>query len=306
VRAAFGTDEPSALNRSYRELARHYGFKVDPTPPRAPKKKGKVESAVKYVKSSFFRPRGEMEVAVAQRELTRWVREIAGKREHGTTGKAPLHEFETHERAALLPLPAVPFTPVIWKKAKVHQDAHLVFDRRLYSVPWRHIGAEVWVRARGSTLELYVHDERVATHDRRGPGPRSTIEAHLPEQRAALRHRCRSYWEERADRIGPEVGAYIREVFDSDQQLSMLRTVQAIVTHLEGFPSQRARRACQRAQFYGSYNYGRIKSILRRALDLLPLPDESVPPAKPLASPRFARRLDELVQVSLEESHAPN
>jgi hypothetical protein len=37
IRAAFGADGPSALNRSYRELARHYGFKVDPTPPRAPK-----------------------------------------------------------------------------------------------------------------------------------------------------------------------------------------------------------------------------------------------------------------------------
>ena len=29
------------------EVARHYGFKIDPTPPFAPKKKGKVESAVK-------------------------------------------------------------------------------------------------------------------------------------------------------------------------------------------------------------------------------------------------------------------
>ena len=40
VRAAFGVDEPASLNRSYRELARHYHFKIDPTPIRAPKKKG--------------------------------------------------------------------------------------------------------------------------------------------------------------------------------------------------------------------------------------------------------------------------
>jgi transposase len=55
LRAAFTPDEPSALNRSYREVARHYGFKVDPTPPYAPQKKGKVEAGVKYVQSNSSR-----------------------------------------------------------------------------------------------------------------------------------------------------------------------------------------------------------------------------------------------------------
>jgi transposase len=32
IRAAFGAGDPTVLNRSYRELARHYGFKNDPTP----------------------------------------------------------------------------------------------------------------------------------------------------------------------------------------------------------------------------------------------------------------------------------
>ena len=52
IRAAFGTEEDSALNRSYRELARYYRFKIDPTPPYAAKKKGKVEAGVKYVKNN--------------------------------------------------------------------------------------------------------------------------------------------------------------------------------------------------------------------------------------------------------------
>ncbi|MCY1021349.1 DDE-type integrase/transposase/recombinase [Pyxidicoccus sp. MSG2] len=46
LREAFTPGKPSALNRSYREVARHYGFKVDPTPPYAPQKKGKVEAGV--------------------------------------------------------------------------------------------------------------------------------------------------------------------------------------------------------------------------------------------------------------------
>ena len=76
IRAAFGVDDDSVLNRSYRELARHYGFKVDPTPPRSPEKKGKVEAGVKYVKRSFFAVRkDEKDIDVLRRELARWAAE---------------------------------------------------------------------------------------------------------------------------------------------------------------------------------------------------------------------------------------
>ena len=40
VRAAFAVDEVTGLQRSYRELARHYGFQIDPAPVRQPAKKG--------------------------------------------------------------------------------------------------------------------------------------------------------------------------------------------------------------------------------------------------------------------------
>ena len=48
----------------------------------------------------------------------------------------------------------------------------------------------------------------------------------------------------------------------------MLRTVQAMVTHLEKFPAPRGAAACLRAEHYGSYRYGAIKNILRDGLDL--------------------------------------
>jgi hypothetical protein len=139
IHAAFGvSDATCALNRSYRELAQHYGFKVDPAPPAAPKKKGKVESAVKYVKNNALKGRYGESIIDVNGYLDQWVVEIAGKRCHGTTGKKPLEVFEAEERAALLALPVRAYEPVTWKKATVHQDSHVVFDRRMYSVPWRH------------------------------------------------------------------------------------------------------------------------------------------------------------------------
>src|SRR5262245_14532712 len=97
-------------------------------------------------------------------------------------------------------------------------------------------------------------------------------ESHLPAQRAALRHRSRSYWEDRAEKIGADVVDLVRELFHSDDVLSDLRQVQAIVTHLEKFPRERAQAACRRAGFYGNVSYRAIKTILTKALDLEPLP----------------------------------
>jgi len=53
--SAFGTDrERLVVNHSYRELARHNGFHIDPTPPRAPQKKGKLEFEVTHVSLNFL------------------------------------------------------------------------------------------------------------------------------------------------------------------------------------------------------------------------------------------------------------
>jgi hypothetical protein len=40
--------------------------------------------------------------------------------------------------------------------------------------------------------------------------------------------RSQSYWQECAEHIAPEVGTYVRVLFDAADVLSMLRTVQAV------------------------------------------------------------------------------
>lgn len=296
VRAAFGVGGATALNRSYRELARHYGFKVDPAPIYQPKKKGKVESGVKYVKGNFFRGRDELEADVLRPKLAQWVREVAGTRLHGTTGRRPLDVFESEEKAALQALPARRYQLVLWKEATVHRDSHVEYARRLYSVPWRLIGKKVWLQVTGDAVIVFANDERVPTHSRRGEGVRSTVDEHLPEHRAPLRHRSRAWWEERAARIGPETAQYVKDIFDSDDVLSQLRPVQAIVMHLERHPVERAEKASRRARHFGSFDYRSLKNILTRGLDLERLPATAVADtSSPQESFRFARSAAELL-----------
>jgi hypothetical protein len=293
IRAGFAVDEASTLHRSYRELARHYGFIVDPTPVRAPQKKGKVESAVKYIARNFLTPRTFADIHEARRELLRWLDQVAAQRRHGTTGRKPGEVFEAEERPFLRPLPERPYELVVWKQAQVHRDTHAMFDGRLYSAPWTLVGQQVWVRATAGTVALYHDDKRVATHDRRGPGKRSTVESHLPEHRADYRHRSPDHWLERADRLGPEVGDYVRAIFASDAVLSKLRVAQSVVKQLEAVPPERARAACARAGHYGAYTSGAVKKILAGGLDATLAP-ELAPPPPPEPHPRFARDFSDL------------
>jgi len=307
IRAAFGMRDEPVLNRSYRDLARHFGFKIDPTPAYSPEKKGKVESGVKYVKRNFFGARAdERDASVLAGELTRWVNEIAGMRRHGTTQKRPLELFEQVEQQALLPLPATKWEPVVWRTPTLRRDCHALVDGGWYSAPWRLVGRVLLARCTKRSVVLFWEDVRVATHDRVAAGTRSTVDEHLPEHRSQYRHRARSYWEQRADQLAPEIGAYVREIFDSDDVLNQLTKVQAIVAHLETFPLDRAVAAARRASFFGSYSYQAIKNILRKGLDMTPLPTVVVPESAAAERPRFARDIQELLQFPTEKNDAPH
>jgi transposase len=299
IRCAFGLEDDLSVNRSYREVARHYDFLIDPTPPRDPKKKGKVEAGVKYVNGNFGKtvPAG-LDIDEVNRQLRHWVEAVAGRRDHGTTHRQPLEMFEAEERAALLPLPVRPYVPVLWKKAKVHTDSHVVFDKRLYSVPYRHLGKEAWIRATPNEVVVFVDDERVAMHDRRGPRHRSTDDTHLPADRVGHRHRGHDFWTRRAAALGDEVGLLVGEIFALADAVNPLRTVQGIVMLLEKHPRDRANNVAKRARYYGIRNYKGIAEMLRKALDFEPLPQDL--PLELPNNPRFARSVEELLATKKE------
>ena len=307
IRAAFDVRSEPVLNRSYRDLARHYGFQIDPTPPYNPEKKGKVESAVGYAKRNFMKTIGdERDITVLNIQLTHWVLEVAGKRTHGTTHKRPLNQFEIGEKTKMKALPLLRWDPISWRQPMTQRDCHALVEGARYSAPWRLVGKRLLARISSTSVELYWENTRVATHERLLGGERSTHDEHLPPERGEYRQRERGYWIERAQALGEEVDRYVDEIFTSDDVLSQLTKVQAIIRHLETFPIERARAACRRASFYGSYSYRTIKNILREGLDLEPLPTLVVPASESLEDPKFARNIQELLDFPVEKTDAPN
>ena len=70
------------LNRSYAELAAHYGCLIDPARALKPKDKPRVERQMPYVRDSMWSGRDWADVTGMQRGALVWCTEVAGHRPH--------------------------------------------------------------------------------------------------------------------------------------------------------------------------------------------------------------------------------
>jgi transposase len=293
VRASFGGDP--VIQRAYRECAEHYGFRIDPTRPRTPEHKGKVEQGgVHYIKRQFLAGRDPEPIDNLNSKLRHWTTETAGQRLHGTTKERPLDRFERIERDALLPLPRTTYDPAVWKQVTVYRDCYLSFEGSYYSVPHRLVGQRIWLRAGTRTVTIYngAH-ELITTHDRAAkPGERQTHLDHLPREKVAGLVLSRESVLLRAEAIGPSTQMIVQDLLDHRPE-DRLRSAGRVISLAETYGRDRLERACTRARYFGETEYPAIKRILDRGLDAATLTQ-----TEPLADATryvFARQVGDFV-----------
>ncbi|WP_037176050.1 IS21 family transposase, partial [Rhizobium sp. Pop5] len=80
-------------------FARYWGFAPRACAPYRARTKGKDERGVGYVKKNAIAGRRFENWASFEAHLDRWIREIADRREHGTTGEAPIERFAAEAEA---------------------------------------------------------------------------------------------------------------------------------------------------------------------------------------------------------------
>jgi len=278
--------------RSYRELAEHYGFLISPCRPRTPRHKGKVESGVHYVNRNALAGRTFTGRDEANAHLMRWNREVAGVRDHGTTHEAPLARFEK-ERPVLQPLPATRYEVTVWKEVKLHPDCHVVFEYSYYSAPFRLVGQKLWLRAMPQRIELYYNHDLLATHPRAcDRGMRVTHNDHLPPEKIQGLLGLPRYVREQAALIGPFTAELVERLL-GERPVDRLRTAQAILQFAKRVSRERLEAACKRALSFNEVGYQSIKRILAKGLENKPMEDPSKAGPLPKTSV-FARPASEL------------
>jgi transposase len=278
----------AVVQRAYRELAEHYGFLISPCRPATPQHKGKVEQGgVHYLKRNFLAGRDFRDVVEANEKALIWCNDTAGLRVHGTIQEQPLRRFEEIERDALLALPTAPYALAVWKKAKLHPDCHVVFEKSFYSAPHRLIGQRLWVRGADTSVVIFHEHEPVATHTRAGrPGTRRTNPDHLPPGKVVGLMASPAWCLKRAHEIGPQAAELVGRLL-GERPLDRLRTAQSILKLAHKYSPRRLEAACARALRFDEISYPAIKRILERSLDLQALVPTTRP--LPLEAPLFAR-----------------
>jgi transposase len=156
------------INRTYAELAHHYGVAIIPARAAKPRDKAKAEVGVQVAErwilarlrnDTFFSlPQANEAVAALLRDLnTRPFKKLPGSRQS---------LFESLDRPALGPLPAQPYEYAEWKRARVNIDYHVEVDRHYYSVPYTLVKQQLDVRLTSQVVEVLFKGKRVASHRR--------------------------------------------------------------------------------------------------------------------------------------------
>ena len=270
-----GVDKPDLydpkINRSYAELAEHYGCLIDPARAVKPRDKPQVERPMPYVRDSFWRGREFASLEAMQAGAVRWSAEVAGRRAClPLEGAAPAAVFDAVEREAMRPLPAEPFVLASWARAKVGPDIHAQVNRVLYSVPWRHLGKTADVRITASMVQFFIGGELVKTHPRKMRGKQTDF-ADYPPEKIAFHMRTPQWCRLQAAGIGPSCEYLIGELL-TDNALYRLRAAQGVIGLAGKHDPSRLEAACAKAIAAGDPSYRTVRGILAAGAERDQLP----------------------------------
>ena len=267
------------INRTYQELADHYGAVVIPARVRRPKDKAKVEGAVLIAQRwilAVLRDRTFFSLS----ELNAGIREALDKLNHRPMKKLGVSRrelFEKLDQPALNPLPGKRYEMAEWKRCRVNIDYHVEVDRNYYSVPYQLLHERVEARTTVAMVEIFHKDKRVASHRRLpGRGKSSTRTEHMPRS-----HRAHTEWSPSrlihwAEKAGPATGRLVAEILRNQRHPENgYRSCLGVMRLGKRHGEERLEAACARAETLRSYSYRTVKNILSSGMDRVPLEKEA-------------------------------
>lgn len=278
--------EPALFHPRYLELAAHYGFRPVACAVRRGNEKGRVESAVGYVKKNFLNGLEIPSFAALPPAAIQWRDTVANVRLHGETRRRPVDLF-AEEKPRLKPLPAMPYDCAVLRPISANGCSHVLYDTNRYSVPHRYASQPLTLKLYPDQLLLFYQDQLVATHarsyDRRQKLTHPDHPKELVTQRQQARHQTLLL---RFLALGPHAEAYVRQL--ELKCLNPRHHLQKIVALSEIYGPDQVARALQDALTFEAYGCEYIANIL----------EQRQRPTTPPAALHLTRRQD-LLDVEL-------
>ena len=272
------------LNRTYQEMAEHYGTAIIPTRVRMPKDKAVVEGTVGII-STFILAAIRNEKFFSLSELN----EVIRKRLHDYNHK-PFQRKEgsrasmfADERQFLLPLPKNAYEMSEWHTATVNRGYHVLVDDNYYSVPFEFIKKSVDVRLTRTTVEILYDNSRIASHIRKlgKQGSYSTLEAHMPHAHQQYLGWNGDKYRERALETGENTSAVVAAILSSNKvEQQGYKSCNSLLKLGETYSPEALELACERALTYTtSPSLKIVQTIIKSCV--IQSPEEPTPPSEP-------------------------
>jgi transposase len=266
------------VQRTYGEMARHYGTAIVPARPKKPRDKAKVEVGVQIaqrwilarMRNQTFFSLAALNARVAE------LREDLNTRPMKKVGGATRRElYERYDRPALRPLPSEAYEPMEWRQVRVNLDYHVEVDKHWYSAPYVLVREQLWACSTETMVQLFHGGQRVAAHRRSHEAHKHTSDpAHMPPA-----HRAHSAgvdgvlaW---AASFGPMTEAMVRRLIEANPVREQgWRSARGLRRVAEKYGPERTERACAHALFFGARSYKPVANILSLGREQLPLRGE--------------------------------
>lgn len=170
VRRHVAPGKPVPLHPEAAAFACHYGFAIDVLAAYRPTGKGRVERQVETVREHVLAGRSFGSLAEMDAAFAAWL-PIRRGQVHRTHGQV-IGQRAVIDRAALTPLPPMPYLVADQHLRRVGKDCLVSFDASLYSVPAARVHAGQYVQLRVTPSVVAIHalpgdgDGLLAAHPR--------------------------------------------------------------------------------------------------------------------------------------------
>ncbi|OPX84249.1 MAG: Integrase core domain protein [Pelotomaculum sp. PtaB.Bin104] len=264
----------TVINKTYQELAEHYGTAVIPARVRSPRDKATVEGSVGIV-STWVLAALRNQQFLSLYELNEAIREklieFNNKPFQKKDGSRAI-AFE-EEKPFLLSLPDRPYELATWKVATVQYNYHISTDLQNYSCPYEYIKQKVNVRLTKNVVEIFFDSNRIASHPRLygRPGQYSTNADHMPPD-----HQKYLTWDSErfiswAIKTGENTTAVVRYFLSSHKvEQQGYKSCMALLKLADKYSAQRLEAACARTLSYTARpSLKSVQAILKSGQDKL-------------------------------------
>lgn len=267
----------TAIPRAYKEMAEHYNTAIVPARVKHPDDKPNAEGSVKFATTwilAALRNYHFFSIEEARMAVSEKLEELNNRPFTKRAGNRRI-AFETEEKEFMQPLPLCPYEPAVWSTAKVQNDYLISDGINKYSVPFDLIGEHVDIRCTGTTVEVFFHGSRVASHVRRSEAQRDpiSIKEHMPpEHQKYLTYNPEEFknWAECIGEFTSKVVNYF--LYSGKEPEQGYKYCVSLMKMTDRYGQIRIERACERLlSFTSQPSLRSIATILKNGQDKLPL-----------------------------------